>query len=169
MLVGDAETHALQAAALEVAHKLDPERLRLDLAQVEADHLAPAGLVHGVGDHKRLRADVALVAHLEVLGVQPQVRVVALERPLAERIDLLVEAAAERRDAILRHPLDPELLDQPIDLTGRDAVDVRLQDDRDDRLLRTRPRLQEGREVRRPGTLARDRELDLARSRLPAA
>ena len=37
---------------------------------------------HGVGDHQRLRVHVAAVADLDVLGVQPQVRVRALERPL---------------------------------------------------------------------------------------
>ena|SRR6266511_3381864 len=48
---------------------------------------------------------------------------------------VLVECPAERRDTVLAHPLDPELLHQPVDLPRRDAVDVRLQDDRDDSLL----------------------------------
>jgi hypothetical protein len=39
--VGDAEANALQATAAQRAEQLDPERLRLDPAQVEADHLAP--------------------------------------------------------------------------------------------------------------------------------
>ena len=166
MLVGDTEAHALEAAAAQIAQQLDPERLRLNLAQVEADHLAPARLVDGIGDHERLRADVAAVADLDVLGVQPQVRVVALERPPPERLDLLVESAAEGRDPVLRHPLDPELLDQPVDLAGRDAVHVR-EHDRHNSLLGARPRLQKRREVGRTRTLARDRELDLTDPRLP--
>jgi hypothetical protein len=169
VLVGDAEAHTLQAAAAEVTEQLDPEGLRLNLAEVERDHLAPSGLVDGIGDHERLRADVTAVSDLDLLGVQPEIRVVALERPLPERLDLRVERAAERRDAVLAHPLDAEPLDQPIDLPRRDAVDVRLEHDRDDRLLRAPPRLQEGGEVGRTGALARDRELDLADPRLPAA
>jgi len=158
VLVGDAQAHALEPAPAQLAQELGPERLRLDLAQVEADHLAPACLVHGVGDHERLRADVALVAHLQLLRIEPQVGVVALERTLAEQLHLLVQRPAERRDAVLGHPLDPQLLNQAVDLARGDAVHVRLQHDRDDRLLRARPRLQEGGEVRRPRALARDRE-----------
>ncbi|CAN5776519.1 hypothetical protein BH20ACT14_BH20ACT14_10060 [soil metagenome] len=123
----------------------------------------------GVGEHERLRTDVAAVAHLEVLGVEPQVRVVALERPPAERIDLLVERAAERRDPILRHSLDPELLNQPIDLARRDPVHVRLEHDRDDRLLRAPAGLEKRGEVGGALALARDQQLDLPGPRLPRA
>src|SRR5207247_2548481 len=162
VLVGDAEAHTLQAAAAEVAEQLGPEGLRLGLAQVEGDHLAPAALVYRVGDHERLRADVTAVSDLHLFRVQPEIGVVALERPLPERLDQLVERATESRDAVLAHSLDTELLDQPVDLPGRDAVDVRLEHDRDDRLLRASPRLQEGREVRRTRTLARDLEPTVA-------
>ena len=55
MAVGDAQAHAVEAAGAQRAQELAPERLGLDLADVEADHLAPAGLVHAVGDHQRLR------------------------------------------------------------------------------------------------------------------
>jgi hypothetical protein len=54
--------------------------------------------------------------------------------------------------------VDPELLDQPVDLPGPDAVDIRVQHDRDDRLLRTPPRLQEAREVRRARALLGDQQ-----------
>ena len=40
--VGDAQAHAVQAAAAQRSEELAPERLGLDLADVEADHLAPA-------------------------------------------------------------------------------------------------------------------------------
>ena len=60
-----------------------------------------------------------MVADLDVLGVEPQVRVGALQRPAAEQFDLLIQAAAQRRDAVLGHPLDPQLLHQPVDLPGR--------------------------------------------------
>ena len=88
------ETHELdagQAARAQAAQELAPERLGLGLADVDADHLAPARLVHAVGDHQRLLAHAAGLAHPLDLGVQPEVRVAALERPLAERRDLLVQ------------------------------------------------------------------------------
>jgi hypothetical protein len=51
-----------------------------------------SGLVHVAGEHQALAHDPARVAHLLHLAVQPQVRVAELERPVAERVDLLVEA-----------------------------------------------------------------------------
>jgi hypothetical protein len=92
--------------------------------------------MHRVGDHQRLRDDSTVVSDLDVLGVQPEVGVGALQRPLTERRHPLVQATADRRDPILRHPGDPELLDEPVDLPGRNAIDVGLHHDRHDRLLR---------------------------------
>ena len=51
--VGDRELHADQAALDEAAQEVAPERLGLGLADVEADDLPAAGLVHGVRDHER--------------------------------------------------------------------------------------------------------------------
>jgi len=48
--------------------------------------------VHAVGKHQRLPDDPAAVADLLHLGIQPQVRIAALERPVAEGVDLFVEA-----------------------------------------------------------------------------
>jgi hypothetical protein len=47
------------------------------------------------------------VAHLELLAVQPQVRLGPLERPLAESLHLHIERATERRDALVRRPCRP--------------------------------------------------------------
>ena len=55
MRVGDDQLHADQAALDQAAQELAPERLGLGLADVEADDLAAAGLVHAVGDHHALR------------------------------------------------------------------------------------------------------------------
>ena len=57
--VGDAEPHAIEAAGHEAAQELAPEGLALGLADVDADHLAAAALVHPVGDHERLVAHAA--------------------------------------------------------------------------------------------------------------
>jgi hypothetical protein len=66
---------------------------------------------------------------LEVLGVEPQVGEGAFKRAAAEGLDALVELAAERRDAVLAHRGDAQLLDQAVDLACGDAVDIGLHDD----------------------------------------
>ncbi len=71
MGVGDDQLHALQAARDERTHELAPERLGLGLADVDAEDLAPARLVHAVGDHDRLADHAAAVADLLDVGVDP--------------------------------------------------------------------------------------------------
>ena len=56
------------------------EAAGLDLADIKADHLPDARLVHPVGSHQHLGDHAAVVANLDLLGVKPQVRVGALER-----------------------------------------------------------------------------------------
>ena len=63
--------------ATRTAEEVGPKRLGLGLADVEAENLAPAGLVHAVRDHQRLVHDAAAVADLLDLRVQEQVRVAA--------------------------------------------------------------------------------------------
>src|SRR6266849_4814179 len=82
--VGDDQLHAGQATLDQAAEEVAPERLRLALAAVEADHLAPTRLVHAVRDHQALAHDAAAVSDLLHLGVEPDVRVTALERPAAK-------------------------------------------------------------------------------------
>jgi hypothetical protein len=135
VLVRDRQAHAGQAALHQNAEELDPEAARLDLADIQADDLPHPGLVHGIGHDQRLGDNPAVSADLDVFGVQPQIRVGALQRPAAERLDLLVQRPAHVRHAVLGHPLDPQLLDQPVDLPGRHAVDIRLHHHRHDRLL----------------------------------
>jgi hypothetical protein len=54
VVIGDHQLHAAEAALLEAAEELGPERAGLDLADIQADHLPHAGLVRRVGDHQRL-------------------------------------------------------------------------------------------------------------------
>jgi hypothetical protein len=144
--VGDDQLHAAETAFDQRAEEAAPKGLRLGLADVERDHLAVAGLVHSVGEHERLADDAAAVSHLLHLRVEPQVGVATLERPVAEGLHLLVQAGADARDLALRDP-QPERLDDLVDLAGRDAGDVGLLHDRDQRLLRALARLQKTREV----------------------
>jgi len=121
-----------------------------------------------VGDHQGLMADPARLPDPLHLGVQPQIRVGALKRSLTEYGDLFVQAAAQPADGVLAHRLQPQLLDQPVDLAGRDAVDIGLLHDRDQRLLGPPARLQKAREVR-PGPQLGDGQLQLTDPGVPAA
>src|SRR3954453_1461588 len=163
--VGDGELDADQAARDERAQELAPERLGLGLTDVQADDLASAGLVDGVRDHDRLARDAAAVADLLDLGVDEQIRVAALQRPLPERLDLLVEQPRDPTDLALADA-QPETLDELIDPPRRHAADIGLLDDRAERLLGALARLQEAREVAALTDL-RDLQLDLPGPRVP--
>jgi hypothetical protein len=63
--------------------------------------------VHGVGDDKALGPHAAALADSLDLGVEPPLGVGALERALAEGAHLLVEAAAQSGDVVLREPWTP--------------------------------------------------------------
>jgi hypothetical protein len=165
MCVADRELDADQPARDEATEELAPEGLGLRGADVEADDLAPAGLVDGVGDHDALACHAPAVADLLDLGVDEQIRIAALQRPLAERLHLLVQQPRDPAHLGLRDS-QPERLDELIDPAGRDAADIRLLHDRDERLLRALARLQEAREEAALTDL-RDLQLDLARARVP--
>jgi len=112
--VGDDQLHADQATGDQRAHEVRPERLGLGGADVQADDLPPAGLVHAVGDDHALALHAAAVADLLDLGVEEQIEVAALQRPRAERLDLLVQPRADAADL---RPADPqrEALDELVD------------------------------------------------------
>ena len=164
--VRDNQLHAGEATLDQAAEEVTPERLRLALAAVDPDHLAPPRLVHAVRDHQALPHDAAASPDLLDLRIQPQIRIAALERPRTEGVDLLVESRADARDFRAGDP-QAERLDQLIDLPRRHAAHVRLLDHRDECLLRAAPRLQKAREVGAAPDL-RDRQLELAGARVPA-
>ena len=93
--VGDDQLRPGQAALDQAAEEAFPERLRLALADVEADHLPVAALMDGVGEHQCFRHHAAAVTDLLDLGIKPQIRVAALERPVPERLHLLIETLAD--------------------------------------------------------------------------
>jgi hypothetical protein len=121
--------------------------------------------VDGVRDHDALARHAAAVADLLDLGVDEQIRVAALQRPLTERLDLLVEQCRDPADLALGDP-QPQALDELIDAPRRDAADIGLLYHRDQRLLAALARLQEAREVAALADL-RDLQLDLTRPRVP--
>jgi hypothetical protein len=83
-------------------------------------------LVDPVGDHQGLVAHPARFANPFDLGVQPQLRVGTGQRPLAEHGHLLVQAATQPAHGVLGHAAQAELLHQPVDLSGGNAVDICL-------------------------------------------
>ena len=84
--------------------ELAPEHLGLRGADVEADDLPAARLVHGVGDHDARALNAAAVADLLDLGVDEQIRVAALQRPPTERRDLSIQERGDPADLALGDP-----------------------------------------------------------------
>jgi hypothetical protein len=123
--------------------------------------------VHAVGDHQGAVLHPAAGADLLHLGVQPQVRIGTLQRPLSERGDLLIQPTAQPRDGIFGHPGQPQRLHQPVDLAGRHAVDIGLLDHRHQPLLAASTWLQEAREVG-PGPQPWDGQLDRPNPGVPS-
>jgi hypothetical protein len=121
--------------------------------------------VHTVGNDHALALHPAAVADLLDLGVKEQIQVAALQRPCAERLDLLVQPRADAADLAAADP-QAEALDQLVDAPGRHAAHIGLLDNRQQRLLGTLARLQEAGEVAALADL-RDLQLDLARPGVP--
>jgi hypothetical protein len=99
--VADRKLHADQSARDKTAEQVAPERLGLGFADVQADDLAPAGLVHGMRDDNRLARHPAAVADLLDLGVDEQILIAALQRPLAKRLHLLVQQPRDPAHLVL--------------------------------------------------------------------
>src|SRR3954447_26276448 len=165
MRVADRERDADEAARDERSEELAPERLGLGVADVQTDDLPAPGLVDGVRDHDALARDAAAVADLLDLGVDEQIGVAALKRPLPERLDLLVEQPRDPAHLTLGDP-QPATLDELIDPPRRHSADIRLLHHADERLLAALARLQQAREVAALADL-RDLQLDLTRARVP--
>ena len=114
------------------------------------EHLAPAVRGDADGDDHRHRDDPPVLAHLQVGGIDPEVGIVALDRPVQERLHPFVDLGAEPADLALRDAAMPSALHQVVDRAGRDALNVGLLDHRGQRLLRHPPRVEEAREVAAP-------------------
>ena len=78
--------------------------------------------------------DPAGLADLDVGGIEPQVGVgLAGERATAEGLDLGIERGADAAHLALADAGDAEGLDEVLHAAGRDAQDVGLADDREER------------------------------------
>src|SRR3954451_10337776 len=123
------------------------------------DSCTPCAITSALVDH------AAAVAPLLDLGVEEQIRVGALQRARAERLDVLVEQRADPAH-LAAADTQAQALDQLVDAARRHAAHVSLLDHRQQRLLRAPARLQERREVAAPPQLG-DLQPDRPRPRLP--
>ena len=94
---------AAQAAAAQLAQEVGPEGLGLGRADVHAQHLAPAVGVDADRDDHGDRDDAAVVAHLHVGRVDPQIRPVAFDRAIEKGLHLRVDLLAQPADLALRY------------------------------------------------------------------
>ncbi|MDB5683485.1 MAG: hypothetical protein JWM75_1183 [Sphingomonas bacterium] len=162
------ELHAPQTVPRQAAQEVAPERLSLRHADRHAEHLAPAVAVHAHCDGDRHRDDAAGLAHLQIGRVDPDVRPVAFDRPIEERLHADVDLLAEPADVALGDAGHPHGFHQIVHRAGRYALNIRLLDDRGQRLFGEPPRLEEAGEIASRPQLG-DAQLDGACPRLPVA
>jgi len=168
MGIRDHQLDAFEATLDQALQEGRPERLGLGGTKAQADDLAPAIGIDGHRDYCRHGYDAAAVADLEVGGVEPEIRPLALDRPVEEGIDPLVDVLAQLGDLALRDAGQAHRLHQLVDAAGRHAADPSLLDHRDQRLLGGLARLEERREVR-PLAQLRDAQLERSEARVEAA
>ncbi|MNS49459.1 hypothetical protein D3C72_820670 [compost metagenome] len=168
VIVGYHQLDAAQPTPHQRAQELGPERLRFAQPDFQAQHLSVAILVDAVGHHDRTAHHAAVLAHLQVRRIQPEVRVGHLQRPFTEGGNLVVERLAHPADLGLRTVLHAQGQQQVLDLAGAHALDVCLLDDGQQRSLGTLARLQEAGEVAALAQL-RNEQLDAAEPGVEAA
>ena len=95
MGVGDHQLDALEAALDQALEESRPERFGFGRAETQADDLTPAFGGDRHGDYCRDRDDAAAIADLEVGGIKPQIRPLAVDRPVEESVDPVIDVFAE--------------------------------------------------------------------------
>lgn len=107
----------------ELAQELGPDRLGLRGADLHAQNLAPAVCVDADRD------DASAAAHLEVGGVDPQIRPVAFDGAIEQGFHLAVDLLAQAADLALRDARHAHDLDEIVDRARRDALYIGLLND----------------------------------------
>jgi hypothetical protein len=147
MGIRDHQLHAFQPALRQALQERGPEGLSLGGADVQADDFALAVRVHRHGDYGGDRDDAAALALLEVGGIEPEIRPIAGERAVQEGIHPFIDLLAELGDLGFADPGEPHRLHQVFHPAGGDAANPGFLDHGDERLFRTLPRFEEGREI----------------------
>jgi hypothetical protein len=168
MGVGDHQTHPTQAAFHQAPQERGPEAPVFRGAHVDPQDLALAVERDADRDHRRLTDDTAIDADLVIGRVQPDVRMLAGQRPGPEGLDHRTELRANAGYLRLRDPIQPERLHEVVDLPRRHPVDVRFLDHRQQRLLGPATGLQQRWEVR-AGTDLGNRQVHRTDPRVPGA
>ncbi len=166
MRVRDHQLHPAQPTPRQAAQQVGPERLGFTRADGHAQHFPyPVG-VHRHGDYHGHRDDPARLPDLHIGGVDPQVRPVALDRPVQELLHRLVDLGTQPRDLRAADAAHAQRLDQLVDRAGRHALHVGLLDHGGQGLLGRSPRLQKRREVAAGSELG-DLQVDAACAGVP--
>ena len=97
MSVGDHQIDALETALDQALEKARPEGLGFRGADAKTDDLASSFGCDRHGDDCRDRDDAAAIADLEIGGVEPQIWPLAVDRPVEESVDPLVDVFAQLR------------------------------------------------------------------------
>jgi hypothetical protein len=111
MSIGDHEPHAAQPALHRAAQERGPEGRVLRRARVEPEDLAFPVRGHADGHDRRQALDAAVLAHLVVGRIDPEIRMLSADCPCAKCLDLRIE----RRASVL-HDTDSSPLTLPIKL-----------------------------------------------------
>ena len=94
--VGGHQAHTAQPAVDQPGQELAPERLVLRVADVDTEDFAMAVGTQPGGDHDRLGHDVAVLADVDVGGVQPHVHErLVIKPPCAQHGDVGVDPGAD--------------------------------------------------------------------------
>ena len=168
MGIGDDQLDPGQTAAFQHPQEFEPEGFRLRGADLHTQHLAPAIGVDGHGDTDRDGDDAPVLPAFDIGSVDPEIRPIALDRPLQEGLHPVVDLLAEPAHLALGDAGHAHRLDQIVDGARGDALDVGLLDHRGQGLLGHPAGLQKAGEVAALAHLG-DAQLHGPGPRLPIA
>ena len=126
MSIGDHQGRPFHSPALEILEKRAPAVLRFVEHRLHGQDFTISRLIDAAGDHHGHGNNPALDADLLVESIDPDDRVLLLQRPGAKRFHLGVQFPVEFGDLGGRDVLDAHRLGQPLDFPGRDAIDERF-------------------------------------------
>jgi hypothetical protein len=118
MGVGDHQLDALEAALDQALQKSRPERFGLGRAEPQADDFAPSFGRDRHGDYRRDRDNAAAIADLEVGGIEPQIRPLAVDRAVEEGSHPFIDVFAQLGNLALRYAGKAHRLHQLVDTPG---------------------------------------------------
>src|SRR3954447_3402738 len=168
MGVRDHQLHTTQATTGQLAQEFGPERLGLGWANIHAKDFSPAVTVDADRDNDGDGDDTASLPHLYISGVQPDIGPVAFQRTGQEGLNSLVDLAAQAADLALGDATHTHGLNQIIDGTCRNALDIGFLDHRGQRLFGHQTRFEEARKIASLSQL-RNAEFDGSGPGLPVA